>query len=334
MKLEDIIIHEHDEQYESLALSLQAIATAARVNLDYDDICAALGVSFSAVSVRAEPTPAWWTCWGRDLFLEPAAALFNLSLAPVWMPTDTGADGHALNHVFEQRMAPAIVEGLEQGMPTLAWQGWPQYSWPFWGVITAVTGEGFRGTTLWAHGEPCTLVHPPVRCHVLQDCDPVEPRRTDLWSMAMRHADIYMNRAPFVPVVPDGAPPAVVTGPAAFDAWEWWLQKGEFNDQASGMSWNEHRQHAEFIASARASAGRFLRRMREMVPPGDVPLVAEAIACCDDIVARLSESRDTERVKEAFATRRGWERLLADVHATEAADRRLAMKVAELVGEE
>ena len=47
--LDRILIREGEGEYESLALALRAVASAVGIELDYDDLCAALGVSFTAV---------------------------------------------------------------------------------------------------------------------------------------------------------------------------------------------------------------------------------------------------------------------------------------------
>ena len=329
--LDEILIREGEGQYESLTLALQAVAAAERVELDYDDLCAALGVSFAAVSTDAVASPGWWLTYGRDAFLEPAARLFCIELRDLH-PPDVGVDMLAADEFsqhFEASYEPLILRALENGQPVLALQGWPDFRSSFWGVITGQTNAGFEGTTLWSGGERQRLVAPAVQCYVVERCEPVVPRRSDLFAMAMRHADTFLNRAPFAAPSPAVAP-SIVTGPAAFDAWEEWLESGEFGDPDTDASWNEHRQHAEFIAASRDSAARFLRRIREVASKDLGETVDQAIACCESVVDRLADSRDESKVRSLFATSRGREKLLQAIHAAEADDRRLGMHVEQL----
>src|SRR5690606_11352344 len=106
---------------------------------DYDDLCAALGVSFAAVSVGSESSPGWWTTYGRDAFLAPAARLFGLHVRDLHPPEValemTGAEEFGQH--WELSYKPHIQQALRNGQPVLAWQGWPDVRWPFWGVVTA-----------------------------------------------------------------------------------------------------------------------------------------------------------------------------------------------------
>ena len=333
MNLDWIIIREAPDQYESLALALQAIAAADDVELDYDDLCAALGVSFSAVSTTAEPSPGWWLTYGRDAFVKPAARLFGLELRALHPPNvsvDMLAADEFPQH-YEASYKPLIRAALENGQPVLAWQGWPDYRWPFWGVITAQAGSDFDGTTLWTEGRRQRLTGPAKQCYMVEACDPAVPRPAHLLAMAMQHADAYMNRGPFACVAPGAEAPAIVTGPAGFDAWEQWLQSDDFGDPSEDPSWNEHRQHAEFIAAARQSAARFLRRFQLVVDEDRARILGEAAACCDSLVSRLADSRDQEKARILFASRPGRRTLLQAVNAAEADDRRLAMHLEQLV---
>jgi len=329
MDLNTINVREEAGRYESLSLALRAVAEAARGQIDYDALCAALGVSFCAVSVRAEPAPGWWMTYGRDAFVEPAARLFGIRLRNL-QPPDVGVEmSRAVEFPqhFDASYLPLIQRALENGQPVIAWQGWPDASAMFWGVITAASGEGLEGVTLWAGGERVRLVSPAVQCHVVEECSPQLPPRDRLFGMAMRHADAFMNRAPFAPVPAGAEPPAMITGPAAFDAWERWLAETEFGPVEQDAAWREHRQHADFVAASRRSAVAFLESMREIIPAQRRDDMSEGIRCCQEVADLLSPSIEEAIVREAFTSAAGREQLLAAVHAAEAADRRLAMLV-------
>jgi hypothetical protein len=332
MKLDNILIREGPQEYESLALSLRAVASAAGTDLDYDDVCAALGASFTAVSTVAEASPGWWMTFGRDVFIEPAARLFGLHLRDLH-PPDVAVDmlsAEEFGQHWELSYKPLVRRALENGQPVLAWHGWPDYRWPFWGVVTAQAGQDFEGTTLWAGGERQLLAQPALQCHVVERCEPFLPPRDRLLAMAMEHADACMNRAPYAAVACHVSCTAIVTGPAAFDAWEHWLEARARADRPDEGAWNDHRQHAEFLASARQSAALFLRRIQQVVPTDRRDVLLAAAEACDDTVRLLSESRDENAAQSRFSSRQGIQQLLASVHAAEAADRRLAMRVEEL----
>jgi hypothetical protein len=335
MRLEAITIAEGPDQHESLAMCLQALAAVEGVSLDYDDLCAALGVSFAAVSTTAEPAPGWWMTFARDAFLAPAAQLFGIHLRDLH-PPDVAVEmltADEYGQHWEHSYKPLIRSALENREPLLAWQGWPGVSWPFWGIITGQAGDAFEGLTIWAGAQRLPIGGPgqlPLQCYVVENCEPGFPPRTDLFATAMQHADAYMNRAPYAPTLTRDTSLQVVTGPAAFDAWERWLESEPAGTAAGSPPWNEHRQHAELIASARASAARFLRRMYEVVEPERRGAITEAIAHCDTVAEWLSASRDEAAVRQAFSTSQGREKLLASVNAAEAADRRLAVCVERL----
>ncbi len=335
MKLERIVIREGPEEYESLALALRATAAAEGEELDYDDLCATLGVSFAAVSTLTESAPGWWTTFGRDAFLEPAAKLFGFELRDLH-PPDVAVDMLSAEEFAQHWLLsykPLIRAALDNQQPVLAWQGWPEFRWPFWGVITATADEDFDGTTMWSQGERQRLSEPALQCYVVERYEPRFPPASELFAAAMKHADAYMNRAPFTSVVPGAPPPRIITGPAAIDRWGHWLQYDEVRESADGPAWNDHRQNAEFIACARLSAARFLQRMQPVIGPERRNVLESAIECCQSIAQWLGESRNEEMVRSLFTSRQGRERLLSSLNAAEAADRRLAACVEELRAE-
>jgi hypothetical protein len=333
MKLDAIQVEQGPEEYESLVTALRAVAAGHNAVLDYDALCAGLGLSFTAVSTTAQSSPAWWLTYGRDVFVEETARFFGFRLRDLH-PPDVGVDMLAADEFpqhFEISYKPLIRRALENGQPVLAWQGWEGDGAALWGVITAADGERFVGSVQGVGGEPVAHVAPAMQCYVVEAFEPAEAGRLNLLRMALRHADVYMNQAPFAvtasnpPAAAGLSPPSIVTGPAAFDAWEQWLSDGSFDDEA----WNDHWYHAMAVVAGRRSASRFLREHGELAPQYDV--VKGAMACCDDVAERLAPSCDEATVRERFATPAGRQALLQDLHAAEAADRRLAMRVQELV---
>lgn len=332
MELRDIEMRDEAGRYESLALALQAVAQAAGGEIDYDGLCAALGVSFTAVSARHEPAPGWWMCYGRDAFVEEAAALFGLRLRDL-SPSDVGAemtDAVEFPQHFEASYEPLIRTAVANSQPVLAWQGWPGTSALFWGVVTHVGDDGLYGTTMWADG-PQRLAGPALQCYVVESCTPFLPSRGTLFATALRHADAYLNRAPYAPVPASAGPPPIVTGPAAYDAWEAWLSEADFDAADAQTAWREHRQHADFIVTARQSAVAFIRAHRGVLPADQQTAVEALLHACGDEIAELEPSADESLVQPAFGTSDGREKLLGALHRAEAANRRMGMALETLV---
>lgn len=331
MKLDSIVIEEAAGAHESLALALQAVAAAEGSALKYDDICAVLGLSFTAVSTTVLKTPGWWMTYGRDAFLEPGARLLGFRVRELH-PPDVGVDMLAADEFpqhFEISYKPLIRRALENGQPVLAWHGWPDDAWAFWGVITTMVGDELEGVVPWTHGQRQPLVHPALQCYVVEEFVPADTPEGHLFQAAMRHGEAYINRAPYAANDLRIGAPSIVTGPAAYDAWEHWLE--DLDDASAGEVRYEHRQHADFVAAGRESAMRFFEEHRWAAGGDGQPHVDAAIRACRDVIDRLAESRDVDRVREAFGSRDGRARLLADVHAAEAADRRLGIQLEGLV---
>jgi hypothetical protein len=335
MDLSKIRIHAEPGRHESLVLALRAVSQAAGGEADYDALCAAMGVPFAAVSVRAEKAPGWWMMYGRDAFVEPAADLFGIRLRNL-QPPDVGVEmtqAVEFPQHFEASYKPLIERALENGQPVIAWEGWPDMSALCWGVITSADNDALSGVTMWAHEQTVRMVAPALQCYVVEECTPRLPPRDQLLAMAMRHADAYMNRAPFTATGAGAGVPAMTTGPAAFDAWETWLAETEFGPPDQDKSWREHRQHAEFLVAGGRSAVAFLNTIREIVPQDRQDAMGEIIATCRKRIELLTPSADEAAVRKAFASADGRQQLLASVHAAEAADRRLGMMVEEFARE-
>ena len=211
----------------------------------------------------------------------------------------------------------------------LAWQGWPETSAMFWGVVTRVTDGQLEGVTLWAEGRPRRLVAPALQCYVVETCNPVPPPRDRLLTMALQHADAYLNHAPFASGVANAAAPGIVTGPAAYDAWEAWLETGAFSASEADTGWREHRQHAEFMTTSRQSAIAFVSSIREIVPASQQLQVDAIIDACSQELNHLLPSCDEQVVCRAFATPAGRRTLLDALHRAEAASRRIASTIEE-----
>ena len=91
MNLDAIAIHAKHGEYESLALTVRALARSVTAELDYDELCAALGISLVAVAGPAEASPAQWLSYARDAFLVTTVRLFGMHLRNL-RPPEVGVD--------------------------------------------------------------------------------------------------------------------------------------------------------------------------------------------------------------------------------------------------
>lgn len=330
MLLQRITWRESPGQHESLAVAVRSVLSAGRIETDYDDLCAALGTAFAAVSVDDGSPPGWWMTYGRDLFLAAAAGLCGLRLRDLH-PPDVGLDMTAAEEFaqhYESSCRPLIEEALRHDQPVIAWRGWPGEAWGDWGVITAAGRAGLEGFAPGCGGRRVVMTEPAVQCYVVEELDPVEPEPWQIMRMAVRHADVFMNCAPLI--APTSLRPRIRTGPAAFDAWQDWLRREDCVGTPQAPGWCEHHRHADLVSSARASALRVLQRGLLTLGPQARSLLTDAAAACAALIEALAESRDPARAEALLADPRGREKLLEAVTRAEAADRRLAMIIEEL----
>src|SRR5207245_829727 len=152
-------------------LALRAVAASAGAAFNYDDLCAALGISFTTVSTSAEPSPAHWLTYGRDLFIEPVGRMFGFALRDLH-PPDIGVDMLAAEEFpqhFELSYKPLIRRALENRQPVLAWRGWEGDFARDWGVITGTKGDDFIGAVPNAQ---LTHTAPAMQCYVVERFEP------------------------------------------------------------------------------------------------------------------------------------------------------------------
>src|SRR4029079_6396315 len=86
MQLDTLQFVEAAGRSETLALALMSVAANAGIDIDYDDLCAALGLSCTVVSVAPEPSPESVMTYGGDAFVTPVARLFGLEVRDLQPP--------------------------------------------------------------------------------------------------------------------------------------------------------------------------------------------------------------------------------------------------------
>ncbi len=332
MNLESIETCSDEADVESLVAALRAVAAAEGAGLDRDDLCAALGVSFAAVAVAGEPSPQWWQCYGRDVFLEPAARLFGLELRDLH-PPDVGVDMLAADEFpqhYDISYKPLIRRALENGQPVLAWRGWAGVNAPRWGVITRQAADAFEGVLPFPERRLTPHDQPAMQCYVVERCAPCVPARDLLFQTAMEHADAFMEQLPFERGGPREHVPRVTTGPDAIRAWREWLEFAPFGDPAEDLTWKDHLEHAASLATSRAAAQRFLDVSQPDVPKPRHETLAEAADACAAQIRLLAESASEADLLNLWGTSIGHKTLLQALDALETQDRRLAACITKL----
>ncbi|MDO8631426.1 MAG: hypothetical protein Q7R41_13135, partial [Phycisphaerales bacterium] len=167
----------HDDPSFSLVHAVRAIARDAGNEIDFDDLLAAMGLSWMVCTVPDEPNVTDWSMYARDAFLIPAGRLFGLTIREIHPPQAARGLDHAaeFEQHFDASYRPLILRALEHRQPVLAWRGWPGERRLWWGVVTAPCDEGigFRGAVypsrdLSVASEPHVLVSPPTQLYVVE----------------------------------------------------------------------------------------------------------------------------------------------------------------------
>ncbi len=203
---------------ESLLHAVQAIARNANLDIDADDLRAAMGLPFLVTAVPDEPDLGRWMRYARDAFLIPAARLFGMTIRDLHPPAAACGlrDRAEFRQHFDASYRPLIHRALENNQPVLAWQGWPGDASMLWGVITDTSDNdiGFVGRI---HSSESTYVKhefqaPPVQLYVVEAITPRTPLPHDLIDLSFDHARIALRNELTTHF-------GVQTGPTALDVW-------------------------------------------------------------------------------------------------------------------
>ena len=181
-----------DDPAFSLARVLRAVVCDASFNIEFNDLLAAMGLSWIVCTVPSEPNVADWCMYARDAFLIPAGRLFGLTIREIHPPQAArGLDRAAeFEQHFDASYRPLILRALEHGQPVLAWRGWPGGRRLWWGVMSSSCDEGigFRGAVYpSAHSsavaERHVLVSPPTQLYVLESSALRSPSKRELQAL-------------------------------------------------------------------------------------------------------------------------------------------------------
>ncbi|MHC4065832.1 MAG: hypothetical protein ACYSUI_15230 [Planctomycetota bacterium] len=328
MPLSEIRFREVEDQWESLALSLQAVIRRAGLEVDYDSLCSALGLSLMTSSTgRDDDCLGWWMAHGRDVRLLEAAALFGLRLRDVH-PPDAARDldrAPEFAQHFEASYRPIVLRALENGQPVIAWRGWPDRSHSMWGVITepSADGVGLAGATIWSDGRIVPLVAPPVQLYVVEEAAPRRPSGAELLRAAIEATRGVLNNEP------DGRW-NIVTGLEAYNLWAQRLIADQACPPCGDRAGGCHSRMARFVTYARQSAVRYLQSCRSGSGAPLELLMDSLIVQCRGQLDALGPALDESRTSQLIRTSQGRQTLAANILAAREFEQNITNTVAEL----
>ena len=315
----------------SLTCALRAIAEQGGCDIDFDELNAALGLSWLVSAVPSEDDLASWLMYARDAFLIEAGCLYGMTIRDLHPPEAArGLSGlQEFGQHFDASYRPLILRALEHAQPVLAWQGWPGDRGLSWGIITNTcedgiglagclpnpqdvvgTGRAVPGAAPQANGvgdgtslPSVTLERPPVQLYVVEAMRPTQPDPQELIEVVLNHAQQILDNAL-------EARFGVITGPAAYYAWIDRLDPPDADDTPprdrrssrsndpsfDGESLSRvplgHRGLTASVLAGHRSAIRFLQRHHPKVS-GELRLRLAALTkSCHTVVTSLGECLD------------------------------------------
>ncbi len=190
-----------DDPSFSLVRVVCAIARSAGHRIDFDELLAAMGLSWMVCTVPDEPSSADRSMYARDAFLIPAGQLFGLTIREIHPPPAArGLDRVAeFEQHFDASYRPLIHRALEHDQPVLAWRGWPGIRKLWWGVISksCTEGIGFRGELYpspdLSFVESHVLSSPPTQLYVVETISARCPSRQELEEVVARQRRIVQS---------------------------------------------------------------------------------------------------------------------------------------------
>ncbi|NOT01259.1 MAG: hypothetical protein HOP29_11595 [Phycisphaerales bacterium] len=284
MNLATLVVHDAPSQFSSLTHSLFALLRGSGIDASYDDLHAALGLSFRMVAAPPPTCPAQWFTYGEDLYLEDTAALYGVQLRPLHpRAAAAGLDDYdAYRQHFLASYVPLIRTALAHDQAVLAWRGWPDAGANDWGIVTTHHHFGMElaGTTVSAHGHVVPLLDPPHQCYVVEQVDPRQLRPLDILSITVARAIECSSSS-------GESIDKMVVGPAAWNAW---LERVGNRVTCPAIGHHGPACHihlARIIIAARESALRFFQFHRDELGPQRRTAFDTVIDACGRTVTAL-----------------------------------------------
>ncbi len=304
---------------ESLTQALLAVLRAGGRSAVYDDVNAALGLSFIITSVQDDPCPGNWSCYGRDFNLASAAKALGLRIRDLHPPdVSIGLDrAPEYEQHFDASYRPLIERALEHGQPVIAWCGWPAPNEQSWGLLTSIGGAGLGYSGVMAGAaQPASLVGLPIQLYVVEDVDAADPTPSPVWEAA---------RAALARVASGDVDPRVRSRVFSdtYERWGYFIRSQYAHGcQRRGHSIAAcHHRLATTVADARRSAAEFLRARRDCVPPRFRPQIDGLATSYSNLVLQLADSCALDRVSRMVGSLEGLATLRNQVQAAAGFDR-------------
>jgi len=305
---------EAEDHLESLAVCLRNVLADLHVERPCDELVATLGFGAATVAAPHDSLESWST-YARDASLVTTAQLYGLRLRALHPPAAATRLSHAAEYAghFRDSYVPLIREALAHEQLALAWRGWPAPSDRLWGVLTHVQGEQLFGHTLGQSGRPVQLTGPAFQVYIVEEFQPpiAETLSPDV---LFAHVARQASEAWAGTWAPGSG---VLTGPAAYDAWQDTLRSAPAANTGKSPLHVQHSHATRLLVAARCCLATWLRR----VSGRQRELAARWADTCDRIVQHLRPYELPEAVRATLAQPDGIEhvcRALDNASALEA----------------
>lgn len=317
---------EAPEHYESLAVSLRAIAASFGVAVGYDDLIAGLGLGSAFVASPDEPIGRWSTL-ARDMHLADVADLLGLRLRELHPPDAAFglSDSREFTQHFHDSYVPLIARAIEHGQLVLAWRGWSPPREDLWGVITAISGQTIVGHSLWHEGTPTVLSGAAHRVAVVEECatpsgnpEQREANRDEtLLALAQRaFARQWANEW-------HAGPETLSAGPA-FAVWSSRMSSPPADAVQLVAAARQCALTTRVLTSSRRHLARFLRRHRPHLIGRTAAKLSAWAAACDELVDRLLSWETSARWEAALESDEGRAQAIRAIEAASSVERAIA----------
>ncbi|MBU0618124.1 MAG: hypothetical protein KKI02_10440 [Planctomycetes bacterium] len=293
---------EAEDHHESLAVCLRAVLAGLNRRRPYDELVAALGLGAAAVAVTDDVLDSWST-YARDAGLVPTAELYGLRLRALHPPEAALGLGRSAEYAghFQDSYVPLITRALAHHQLALAWRGWPPPCERLWGVITHAHDGQLVGQTLGHNGAPVPLTGPAHQVYVVEELHPLKPEALSPEAI-LAHAARQAGEAWAGTWAPGRG---ILTGPAAYHAWQTNLRKTQDAKGVELPLYEQHSRATRLLVAARKCLSAWLRG----IPGRQRDLAARWAEACDRVAQQLEPHQSVDAVKDALEQSDGIERV-------------------------
>lgn len=295
---------ESPDHYESLAVSLRAIAAEHGCRVGYDAIIAGLGLGSLITTTQSDPVGKWMT-FARDAQLHEVTERLGLRTRAMHPPEAALrlAESAEFPDHFRDSYVPLIARALDHGQRILAWRGWSPPRENLWGVIIGMRGNTIVGHSLWHEGTPTVLSAAAHSVIVVEGSaeSAHEPPTEDV----VRLAAAAVVEQYFGSWSND---PAVLTGDRAYAHWERTILSHAVESRDHLAAARQNAFHMRVLISSRRHLARFLREAAREVSREWIGRLQKWSAACEDFIDRLRSWELSDGWYDALADDAGRQR--------------------------